>query len=79
MAILMNASERERPRCCFGIRNHDPRAVQQAAKGFGSDFNAKGDEAEAEIIQGMVATIVEVAAEKPGAALRSGDSSTLEI
>lgn len=53
-------------------------AAWDGPKGFGSDFNANGDEAVAEIIQGMVGTLEEVAAEKLGAPLKSGNSAELE-
>ena len=53
-------------------------AAWKGTKGFGAAFKANPDEAVAEILQGMVGTLEEVAAEKLGAALASRDKGDLE-
>jgi len=53
-------------------------AAWEGPKGFGADFTANPDEAVAEILQGMVGTLEEVAAEKLGAPLESRDKGDLE-
>jgi predicted lipoprotein len=50
----------------------------EGPKGFGAAFQAKPDDAMAEILQGMVGTLEEVAAEKLGASLASRSKSDLE-
>jgi predicted lipoprotein len=53
-------------------------AAWEGPKGFGATFKAKPEEAVAEILQGMVGTLEEVAAEKLGASLDSRNKSDLE-
>jgi predicted lipoprotein len=53
-------------------------AAWDGPKGFGAGFKAKPEEAVAEILQGMVGTLEEVAAGKLGAALDSRKKSDLE-
>jgi putative iron-regulated protein len=53
-------------------------AAWSGPSGFGSAFSANGDEAVAEILQGMVGTLEEVAAEKLGAPLKSRKKEDLE-
>lgn len=53
-------------------------AAWEGPKGFGAAFQAKPDDAVAEILQGMVGTLEEVAAEKLGAPLDSRNKSDLE-
>jgi predicted lipoprotein len=53
-------------------------AAWDGPKGFGAAFKAKPEEAVAEILQGMVGTLEEVAAEKLGAPLDSRKKSDLE-
>ncbi|MFM1800368.1 MAG: hypothetical protein RLZZ117_2646 [Cyanobacteriota bacterium] len=50
----------------------------EGPSGFGADFKAKPEQAVAEIIQGMVGTLEEVAAEKLAAPLKSGSIGELE-
>ena len=53
-------------------------AAWSGPRGFGTAFKANGDEAVAEILQGMVGTLEEVAAEKLGAPLKSRSKEDLE-
>jgi predicted lipoprotein len=53
-------------------------AAWDGPKGFGSAFKAEPQAAVAEILQGMVGTLQEVAAEKLGASLASRNKSDLE-
>lgn len=53
-------------------------AAWSGSKGFGSRFKANGEEAVAEILQGMVGTLEEVAAEKLGKPLNSSAAADFE-
>ncbi|WP_411871730.1 imelysin family protein [Vulcanococcus limneticus] len=53
-------------------------AAWRGSNGFGAEFKVNGDEAVSEILQGMVGTLEEVAAEKLGAPLKSRAKADLE-